>query len=207
MVNKVYVWDKFVRIFHWSLVALFATSYFTGEEESIWHIYSGYAIVALVLSRVLWGFVGTQHARFADFIYRPSTVFHYACAMLGGKPRHYLGHNPLGGLMIIALLTSLLVTTYSGLKLYAVEKGKGPLAQTSELTLISNAVADDHDKRAKHARNKSQADENFWEDIHETAVNLMLLLIVVHVGGVLISSRIHGESLVKSMISGYKMRQ
>ncbi|MYM63682.1 cytochrome b/b6 domain-containing protein [Pseudomaricurvus sp. HS19] len=199
----VYVWDKFVRLFHWSLVALFAFSYATGESESIVHIYSGYLITALVLSRILWGFIGSRHARFRDFIFSPATIISYSKSLLQGNPAHYSGHNPLGGLMVVALLATLLLTTFSGMKLYAVEEGKGPLATAPAALLVPTAQADsdDHDRRKKHADDE---DEELWEEIHEASVNLMLLLILLHVAGVIFSSRLHRESLVKAMLSGYK---
>lgn len=205
MANTVYVWDRFVRLFHWSLVALFTVSYLTGEEETIWHIYSGYAIATLVVARILWGFVGSRHARFRDFLYRPADVIQYGKALLGGKPKHYLGHNPLGGLMVVALLLTLLVATLSGMKLYAVEEGKGPFAQQTPLTLVNRAVADE-DEHHKSGHREDDEEEDLWEEIHEVAVNLMLLLIVLHIAGVVVSSRVHGESLVKAMVTGYKSR-
>ncbi len=204
MGENIYVWDRFVRIFHWSLVVLFVFSYLTGEEETIWHIYSGYAITILVLSRIVWGFIGTRYARFAEFVYHPSAVVAYGKDWVAGKPRHYLGHNPLGGVMVVAMLLTLLVATVSGLKLYAVEEGKGPLAVDGNMVMINQATADDD----RHERHEGESDEEeLWEEIHEIAVNLMLLLILLHIGGVIISSRVHHEALVKAMISGYKNRQ
>lgn len=118
---------------------------------------------------------------------------------MSGNPKHYLGHNPLGGAMVVALLCTLLLTTFSGMKLYAVEKGKGPFAAGGEMSLVSSAVAnkDKHDDAHEEG-------EDFWEEIHETGINIMLFLVVLHISGVVISSRVHRESLVKAMITGYK---
>ena len=208
MSERVYVWDKFVRFFHWSLVALFALSYLTGDEESELHIYSGYGVLALVLARIAWGFIGSRYARFSDFVRAPATIIQHAREMAAGKPKRYLGHNPLGGIMVVALLLTLLAVTFSGLKLYAVEEGKGPLAQQSQMTLINSAMADDDDdeEHEGHHGRGEDAGEEFWEEVHETAVNLMLFLILLHVAGVVVSSRLENESLVKAMLTGYKKR-
>lgn len=208
MSEKVYVWDKFVRIFHWSLVALFAFSYLTGGEWDNVHAYSGYGILSLVLARIVWGFIGSRHARFTDFVRAPAAVIEHARELKARKPRRYLGHNPLGGAMVVALLLTLLATTFSGLKVYAVKDGKGPLAQQSPITLINSAMADDDDEGHEgHKGKKENPEEEFWEEIHETAVNLMLFLIVLHVGGVVLSSKLENESLVKAMWTGYKNRE
>lgn len=108
------VWDPFVRLFHWSLVASFAIAWLTTEEWQGLHEWAGYAAAALVAFRLLWGLVGTRYARFAQFIYAPPTVARYAGAMLRGKERRYLGHNPAGGVMILALLATLLGTAATG---------------------------------------------------------------------------------------------
>lgn len=204
MSKSIYVWDIFVRIFHWALVLLFITSYLTGEEETIWHIYSGYTITVLVLLRIVWGFIGTRYARFSDFVRRPVVIKEYARGLMSGNPKHYLGHNPLGGAMVVALLCTLLLTTFSGMKLYAVEEGKGPFAAGGEMSLVSSAVADEdeHEHEDEH-----EEGEDFWEEIHETGINIMLLLIILHISGVVISSRVHRESLVKAMLTGYKQRE
>lgn len=210
MSEAVYVWDKFVRLFHWSLVALFVTSYLTGESESELHIYSGYAIVCLIVARIAWGFIGPKHARFRDFVFGPVTVAEYAKSLLDGKPTHYLGHNPLGGLMVVALLLTLSLVTVSGMKLLAVEEGRGPLAGNDGLVVMSQAVASPHEEYeyeyGEHEGGHEEEGEEFWEEIHEAAVNFMWLLVVLHIAGVLFSSMREGESLVKAMITGYKRR-
>jgi cytochrome b len=98
------VWDRPVRVLHWSLAAAIAVAWFSGEEELKRHEWAGYAALAVVALRSVWGFVGTRYARFADFVRRPGAVMAYAAAVARrAEPRH-LGHNPLGGWMIVALL-------------------------------------------------------------------------------------------------------
>lgn len=102
--TTVRVWDPFVRIFHWSLVALFAVAFVTGDEFDWLHIRIGYAIAALLALRIVWGLVGTRHARFSDFVRSPrETAIYVRQAYQRNAPR-YLGHNPAGGAMILALL-------------------------------------------------------------------------------------------------------
>jgi cytochrome b len=208
--NTVQVWDILVRIFHWSLVAAFAIAYFTSEEENIWHIYSGYAVLGLICFRVVWGIIGTRYARFTDFIYSPGVVFNYIKELTGKNPTHYTGHNPAGGWMIIALLASLFVVTTTGLKLYAVEEGLGPLAGVGpDFSIINKAHADrdEHDDDDEHKggeNGKHEQEEEFWEEIHEASTNVTLLLIILHIAGVVVAGRLHKENLVKAMITGKK---
>jgi cytochrome b len=108
------VWDPVVRIFHWALVAAFITSWMTGDEVRSIHLASGYVIMGLVVVRVVWGLVGTRHARFASFIHRPSTVLAYLRDTLRLRARRYIGHNPAGGAMILALLSGLAVVCATG---------------------------------------------------------------------------------------------
>jgi cytochrome b len=194
--QEIRVWDLLVRIFHWSLVVGFAISYLTGEEENDLHIYAGYAVLGLITFRVLWGFIGTRHARFSDFVFSPAVVAQYLKGLVYNKPKRYIGHNPAGGWMVVVMLICLFVVTVSGLKVYAIEEGLGPLAdETSELAIIRSAYADDG--------NDEEAEE-FWEEIHEASSNIMLLLIFLHIAGVIVSSRLHKENLVKSMFTGKK---
>ncbi len=201
--NTVAVWDILIRIFHWSLVIAFSLAYLTSEEENIWHIYAGYTVLGLVIFRILWGMIGSRHARFSNFICSPISVYHYICELRAGSAKHYLGHNPLGGWMVAALLATLLVVTISGLKVYAIEEGRGPLASnTATVTLLSVAHAED-DAGDKTEETENQGEE-FWEEIHEGATNFMLVLIAMHVLGVIVSSRAHKEQLIKAMINGKK---
>jgi cytochrome b len=126
--GEIRVWDPFVRIFHWMLVLLFVLGYLTGDRPLSPHVYAGYAVFALVLLRVLWGVVGTTHARFSDFVYRPAAVLAYVKETLGWCAKRYLGHNPAGGAMIVLILVSLLLVSISGFAIYGLEKGTGPLA-------------------------------------------------------------------------------
>jgi cytochrome b len=195
MQEKIKVWDPPVRIFHWLLVLLFTVSYLTGEEESRAHIYVGYGVLALLLFRIVWGVIGSHHARFSDFLAGPSAVLCYARALLKGKPPRFIGHNPLGGWMIILLLLSLSLSVWSGLKLYATE-GQGPLAGQS--LLIASSVADDDDD------DKFDPAHEFWEEAHEFFANFTVLLVFLHVSGVLAASWLHRENLIMAMITGYK---
>lgn len=210
--TNVKVWDPFIRIFHWSLVILFAIAYFTGEEESNLHIYSSYAIAGLITVRVLWGLIGGKYARFSEFVRPPANVAAYIKSLLRGKPDHYLGHNPAGGYMIVALLVMLTITTVTGLKVYGIE-GHGPLAENTVISFISTANADEdkmegaweHDvEQQDEGFNASEEEEEFWEEIHETAANLTVLLIFLHILGVIVSSRMHKENLVRAMVTGRK---
>ena len=108
------VWDRFVRLFHWSLVLVFAGVWITADEWDRVHEAAGYAIAALVGLRVVWGLIGTRHARFSDFIYRPSSVIGYLKDSVRLRARRYLGHNPAGGAMVLVLLLSLSVASATG---------------------------------------------------------------------------------------------
>ncbi|MGE5242446.1 MAG: cytochrome b/b6 domain-containing protein [Bacteroidota bacterium] len=202
--NQVKIWDPLVRIFHWSLVATFAIAYLTGDEESRLHELAGYAVLGLVAIRIVWGFVGTRYARFRDFVYRPATVAAYAKDMLAGKPKRYLGHNPLGGVMIVALLLSLLATGATGYAAQQAEAGSPRLAaitaQVAAWTpdVVSQAVADDDEDE------RDGKQEGVWGEVHEFFANLTLLLVGLHVGGVLLGSLAHRENLVRAMFTGRK---
>ncbi len=112
--RTVRVWDPFIRLFHWSLVALFVFAFATGDEWDAAHEIAGYIIAGLVAARIVWGFVGTRHARFSDFVRSPAAIFGYLRDSLILKPKRYLGHNPAGGAMIIALLVMITLISGSG---------------------------------------------------------------------------------------------
>jgi cytochrome b len=107
------VWDLFVRIFHWSLVACVFLNFLVEEGEAP-HQWIGYAASALVAARIVWGFVGSRHARFSDFFPTPTRLRQHLAALLAGKPEHHVGHNPFGALMMLALMALVLSLGLTG---------------------------------------------------------------------------------------------
>ena len=112
--DSVKVWDLFVRVCHWLLVILFAVAWYSGGIWDNPHLAAGYFIFGLVVARIVWGFVGSRHARFSDFIYGPRTILLHIADMLRMRAPRYLGHNPAGGAMVIMLLATLIVVCISG---------------------------------------------------------------------------------------------
>lgn len=108
------VWDLFVRIFHWSLAASFAVAWISGDDWKSLHIWAGYAAAALIAMRLLWGVMGTHYARFTQFVRPPLVVADYLRDVATGREARYLGHNPAGGAMILALLVTLAGLCISG---------------------------------------------------------------------------------------------
>jgi len=104
--ESVRVWDPLVRVIHWGLAVAFAVAYLTAESAEAVHLFAGYMISGVVLIRLLWGVVGPRHARFSDFIFRPSAVLKYLRGLLTGRARRMLGHSPAGGALVIALMAT-----------------------------------------------------------------------------------------------------
>ena len=118
--SRIMVWDWPVRIGHWMLVGGFALAWLTSESESwrLVHVFAGGAMVGVALFRLLWGVVGTRHARFASFVRGPGAALAYIRGLLSGRPDHTAGHNPAGGLAIVALLALTLLAGASGWLVY-----------------------------------------------------------------------------------------
>jgi len=112
--HRVSVWDPFVRVFHWSLVLAGIVAWISAEERAMLHEQTGYFILVLVGLRVIWGLVGSEHARFGNFLYGPRRTLAYLKRLGAGKPEHFVGHNPLAGWMVVALLCGMLATAVSG---------------------------------------------------------------------------------------------
>jgi len=215
--DQVPVWDRFVRVAHWALVAAFAVAYLTEDDALTVHVWAGYAVGTIVVLRIVWGFVGPQHARFSDFLYRPGVVLGYLGALLRWRGRRYIGHSPAGGAMVVLLLAALLGTVGSGLWLYALDDSRGPLAgivtsaspSTASVTVARGAdeenEEDDHDDERGHAR-EHDGDAEALEEIHEVLANLTLVLVFLHIGGVLLASFVHRENLPRAMVTGAKRR-
>lgn len=118
--ERILVWDAPVRVVHWLTALCFAGAWLTAESERwrLLHVSLGYTVAALVVFRLLWGLIGTRHARFASFVRGPKAVLRYAGSLLRGQPEHHTGHNPAGGWAILALLGGLLLITATGWATY-----------------------------------------------------------------------------------------
>ncbi len=112
--RMVKVWDPLVRVGHWSLVTFVALSWATGEGGKGWHEGLGYAALVVITIRIFWGFIGPRTARFAEFVRAPSATIAYGLRVLAGTEPRYLGHNPLGGWMIVFLITGIALTGFTG---------------------------------------------------------------------------------------------
>lgn len=114
MTATVKVWDPMVRLFHWSLVTSFAVAWLTGDEMMSVHEWAGYAAGALVALRLVLGFVGSPYARFRQFIRSPGKTAAYAGDILRSREARYVGHNPVGAIMVMALLASMAALAFTG---------------------------------------------------------------------------------------------
>ena len=177
--DRIAVWDLPTRLFHWLLVALIGFSWWSAEEEHVeWHMWSGYAIFSLLLFRLMWGVLGSSTARFSSFIRGPKAVLGYLRDMKSWQP---VGHTPLGALSVIAMLGALFAQVALGL-ISVDDDGlvEGPLA-----LLVSNDTAEWAHELHEHD----------WFDI-------ILVLVVLHVGAILFYRVVLGKKLVKPLLTG-----
>ena len=107
-IKKVRVWDKFVRIFHWSLVACVLANFFVIDDGETVHQWLGYTASILVCARIVWGFIGSRHARFSDFFPTPAAIRQHLRDMMSGSKEHHDGHNPLGAVVMLVMLAIVL---------------------------------------------------------------------------------------------------
>ncbi len=184
--DTVKVWDRFIRLFHWTLVAGFATAWISGEiHASEIHVLAGYALCALVAARIYWGFRGSRYARFGSFFFPLGETLAYVRSMFTGRPKHYLGHNPAGALMVFTLLCIVTALLATGLATLAAIDFEGPLL------LIANSVSDE----TAYALRR----------LHELLANIAMALVVLHICGAILGSIQHRENLVKAMFTGKKI--
>lgn len=180
--NRQPVWDRFVRLFHWSLVACVLLNYFVIEDGEWLHQWLGYAAAALVCARVLWGFVGSQYARFANFFPTPARLRAHAAdlrahrlSQQAGRPAgalpHHLGHNPLGALMMLLLMALVLLLGLTGWL---------------------------------------QTTDTFWgvewmQALHEVLAHSLIAAVALHAAAALLMGRLERTNLVAAMFTGVKV--
>ncbi len=182
--SRVIVWDVPVRLFHWTLVALMIALVITANvpiDVIELHAKMGFAALALVVFRLLWGFVGSSYARFSQFVRGPGAVIAYARSLLIRQDEFVAGHNPLGGWMVIVLLLTVILQVILGLFSNDDVFFEGPLAY-----LVSKDVSD------------------YMTWLHGLMFNLLLVLVVLHVSAVIWHKLFRGENLISAMFSGYK---
>ena len=181
--QQVKVWDGFVRLFHWGLLLLVSVAFLTAEDEHFIsaHVRVGLVVLALVVARSAWGLWGSEHARFRAFVRSPRAVLAYAREYVRGQARAHLSHNPLGGAMVVALLVTLLGVIVTGAVVYAGPEWGGVLAGALP-------------KRSAKA----------VKEIHEALSGGLVFMVGAHVVGVLLSSVLERQNLVKGMITGLK---
>lgn len=179
------VWDLGVRFFHWALVALVITSFITakiGGNAITYHSWSGFAILALLIFRILWGVVGGTQARFTSFIRGPAACIAYLRVMFS-RERHgtTLGHNALGALSVVAMLAALLFQAISGLFVNDDIAFEGPLYKWAGKELSDKLMG--------------------W---HHFNVKIIIALVVLHLAAIAFYFFYHKENLVKPMLTGVK---
>ena len=178
------VWDLPVRIFHWALVFLVISQIVTvsiGGNAMEYHALGGYAILTLVLFRILWGFAGGTHARFGDFLRGPAKVARYAGMLVKDTVAAHRGHNPLGGWSVVLMLASLLLQAMTGLFANDDVMMEGPLA--------------------KHVSEDASA---VFTAIHDINASILLTLISLHILAVLFYLLRRKQNLVLPMFTGRK---
>jgi cytochrome b len=180
---RVRVWDIPTRLFHWLIVVLFAISWWTAETDRLdWHILSGYGILTLVLFRIYWGIAGSGTARFAAFVKRPGIVIDYAKHLFERSGPPALGHNPMGGWSVVALIFLLLLQVALGLFATDLDGiNAGPLD-----TLVSFKTG------------------RWFSHQHGRVFNILLALSALHVAAILFYWAYKRENLIAAMISGVK---
>jgi cytochrome b len=187
----VQVWDPVIRATHWLLAAAVLVDWLTDEPRWM-HVWLGYLAGALVILRIVWGFVGPDTAQFATFVTGPRAVFDYLAGLVRFSSKRYLGHSPAGGAMIVALLIMITATAVTGMANLAADQGTGPL---------SGVIA----KVERPPRVPGQRRPQLvMKQVHETVANITLVLVVLHVLGVGLASFAHRENLVRAMITGQK---
>ena len=179
------MWDPALRIFHWLLASTVAgaalTGFFGGATSLDLHIVSGTAIALLLTFRVIWGFTGPVYARFKGFVPAPASLLHHARELLQGGAPHYLGHNPVGSAMILALLAVLAAIIGTGVAVLGGVVKEGPLAPFLSFTAAGQV-----------------------KEVHELLAFLLLGLVGLHLAGVLGESWRTRENLIRAMVTGTK---
>ena len=196
-VQPVRLWDPVVRLTHWGIALVVLANAVLTEGGSRIHVWAGWAGLALLLLRLVWGLVGTAEARFSAFPPNPAAALRHLLRLARGRVEEHPAHNPAGAAMAYALWATLAVLTASGIWMTG---GKSPMQLDAQRAAVaagdwSVMVAEDRDDDDK-------ALGDAVEEVHEVAGNLILFLVLLHVGGVVAESRALRRNLVLPMLFG-----
>jgi cytochrome b len=202
-------WDPVIRLTHWGVALAVVLNGLIIEDGEQLHIYIGWAALALLGLRLLWGLIGTKEARFSSFPISISAIREHLSNLLTGVQREYVSHNPLGTLMVYALWGSLVVVIATGIGMTGSPFDR--VAQGESMQYVSeDAVGRTETLRADRQERDSDREEDedrgdgILEEIHEIFANLLLLLAALHVGGVALESRLSGRNLAREMVTGQR---
>ena len=191
-------WDPVVRLSHWLIAAAVIINGLLSEPGGAVHIWIGWIAMAVLVIRLVWGFIGPKEARFTAFLPDPRAAVSHLFSLLRGKPKEYPSHNPAGAIMVYALWACLAAVIATGLIL---TDAKTPIAIAKERAAVEqgdwSVLAEDGE-----GEESSEGSGEIVKEIHETAANLMLILALIHVAGVAAESYALKRNLVRPMIKG-----
>lgn len=195
-------WDPLVKITHWCIVTAIMANALVTEEGSGAHIWVGYALAAIFALRLLWGLIGPAEARFSAFPPSLRRALGHLRDIRGGRKALHRSHNPLGALMVYAVWGVLGIIIASGIAMAGPPSGAflGAAEQTGEVSRHSIAERGDHEDEEEV--NDAEGNESVWEEVHETSVNLLYILIALHIAGVIFETRRSGREILLAMLPG-----
>lgn len=195
-------WDPVVKLTHWSIVSAILANALVTEEGSGAHIWVGYTLAAILALRLLWGLIGPAEARFSAFPPSPRRALGHLRDIRTGKKEVHHSHNPLGALMVYAIWSMLGVIIASGIAM-AGPPSTAFLDQAVRSGEVSQKlVVERRDHDAEQAVEGAGGEESVWEEVHETAVNLLYILIALHIAGVVFETRRSGRQILLAMLPG-----
>lgn len=182
--HKVKVWDISIRLFHWSLAALIGFLWWSGTEgvQMDNHVLAGYAVLGLISYRIIWGFLGSYHARFINFVRSPIATLKAVPDVIAVRSdSHYVGHNPIGGWMVVALILTLMAQGITG------------LGTTDDIFIDGPLVAYLDDEMIE-----------LFSSLHHQIADLLIALVILHLAAVLYHDAVKRERLIQAMVTGSK---
>jgi len=215
--ERVRGWDPLVKLTHWGIaLAVLVNGVFT-EEGSDWHVWVGTGMAALLLVRLLWGFIGPREARFSAFPPSPARAVAHVGDIAAGRKRPHASHNGLGALMAYALWATLAVVAVTGFAMSGVPGTASARVEAPMVPAVSTPLAPAAGEAEEEGEEAEEAEEGepgegagrgegpeWIEEVHEVAANLLFVLAALHIGGVLFETRRSGPRVIRRMTGGVR---